>query len=288
MNLVLASHRVAVDLRAGRIRGFTLIEVLLATGITAGLLLVALFFHQQSAALRNGLLDESAQLTAVRQIMARLSRELAGLAPEAGLFRGDSRSIEFVWRRPPGTAPDGLGDAVDGLQRVRYESALDEETEETGPLRRNETPIERDAPESVESEPESGSVYAFMEDADGAEDPGGVSGGVSLAGIRFAQFRFWNGEDWTETWGAPEPPLGVEVSLGFLPALETVTAEDYPAELFRRLIPVLATGPVTLDVGGGRSPVPGRETAGSGAPGGGSSAADEAEPAPTRRGRGRL
>lgn len=271
--------------RAKRGRGFTLIEVLLATGITAGLLLVALFFHQQSAALRNGLLDESARLTAVRQVMGRLSRELAGMAPEAGAFAGDSRSIAFVWRRPPvGSAVPGA--ALDELCRVRYEAVVDEETQETAPLRRTETPLETSEP--ALDEPESGSVYALMEPS-AATDGAAMDGEAvetTYRGIAFAQFRFWDGEVWTETWEAGVPPLGVEVSLGFVPATESATAEDYDAELFRRLIPVLAAGPVAIEPG--RSPALAEEGTGTDeAENGPPSSGPEAASTSDRRGRGR-
>ena len=224
------------------IAAFTLIEVLLAVGITAGLLLVVLYFHHQTAALRVGLLEESARLTAARQLMGRLSRELACMAPAEGAFRGDSRSIEFSWHRQPSSSGDPSGIGLEKVTRLRYESRVDEESRMTSALSRRATDSEIAAPSDVEAE--SGSVYALLDSM--SESANTPAGAVTYGAIRFARFRFWDGTEWAEAWEASDPPHGVEVILGFYPADEDVTSEDYPDEMFRRLIPVLALGPTNV------------------------------------------
>jgi hypothetical protein len=54
--------------------------------------------------------------------------------------------------------------------------------------------------------------------------------------LQYARFRFWNGTDWQESWSTAELPAGVEVSLGSDPLPEGLTPEEYPFELYRRII----------------------------------------------------
>lgn len=251
---------------APRHAAFTLIEVLLAVGIAAGLLFVALFFNQQAGALRSALLEESNRLTAARQIMGQLTRELACLAPEIGTFEGSETSISFVWRKPPSLTPiaqpvDPAEDAwVESIlprnpsppiespvcRRVRYELPTAANGSNGGSLQRSETTA--DTTPSTPPPPESGSVLPPLNAAE--PEAGSPGQAVAFAGIEFARFRFYDGREWVDTWQGREPPLGVEVTLGFQPASPTGSADEYPGDLFRRLIPVLSIGPAPADPAG--------------------------------------
>ena len=75
--------------------------------------------------------------------------------------------------------------------------------------------------------------------------------------IQFLRFRYWDGSTWSETWSAPDLPIGVEVSLGGEPLPPESTAEEYPFELYRRVIylpnhafgrPPSAAGPAITQV----------------------------------------
>ena len=66
--------------RRGRL-GFTLLEIALAVTIAIGIMVVALFFYEQSARLRKDALEEMDRITAVRLVMDRLSSELRCAVP---------------------------------------------------------------------------------------------------------------------------------------------------------------------------------------------------------------
>ena len=73
----------------------------------------------------------------------------------------------------------------------------------------------------------------------GSALPGSTAGprnGSVLSQIQYLRFRYWDGSTWTEAWSAPELPLGVEVSLGREPLPPESTADEYPFELYRRVI----------------------------------------------------
>src|SRR5688572_27247709 len=78
---------------------FTLVEVLLAVGIVAGLLVVVLFFYQQAAQLRTELLLDAERTSSARLLMERLTAELrtarAHTFYETPLV-GDSTYLQFI------------------------------------------------------------------------------------------------------------------------------------------------------------------------------------------------
>ncbi|RME93534.1 MAG: hypothetical protein D6766_08020 [Verrucomicrobia bacterium] len=230
---------------AGGEAGFTLVEVVLAVGIAAGLLGVVLFFHHQAERFRSGVLTELERLGAVRQVMQRLTVELGCLAPEAGALRGDAAELEFVFAQGGGWA---RGEA--GLRRVRYALPPAEDPEAPPPsLRRTETPVVLDSGSGetagIETPADAADgVVTFSELLEAGRTNAPIEPGVSvLDGVRRFQLRYWDGSQWAESWAGGEPPLAVEVTLGFDPPAEGETAEDTPeGEVFRRLIPVWVAG----------------------------------------------
>src|SRR5688572_29016155 len=78
---------------------FTLVEVLLAVGIVAGLLVVVLFFYQQAAQLRTELLLDAERSSSARLLMERLTAELRTARKhtfyEVPLV-GDSTYMQFI------------------------------------------------------------------------------------------------------------------------------------------------------------------------------------------------
>ena len=89
--------------RRGRL-GFTLLEVVLAVTIAIGIMVVALYFYEQSTRLRKDALEEMDRITAVRLVMDRLSSELRCAVPGSDLLagvKGSASSIEFIRLDPP-------------------------------------------------------------------------------------------------------------------------------------------------------------------------------------------
>lgn len=91
------------QMRRGRL-GFTLLEVVLAVTIAIGIMVVALYFYEQSTRLRKDALEEMDRITAVRLVMDRLSSELRCALPGSDLLagvKGSASSIEFIRLDPP-------------------------------------------------------------------------------------------------------------------------------------------------------------------------------------------
>ncbi|HAM72285.1 MAG TPA: hypothetical protein DCM86_11635, partial [Verrucomicrobiales bacterium] len=88
---------------------FTLLEVVLAIVIAIGILVVALYFYQQSTRLRGQLIEESDRLATVRLLIDRMTQDLRSAFPDTLLsFSGDASSMTFVHTGLPSTAALGL------------------------------------------------------------------------------------------------------------------------------------------------------------------------------------
>lgn len=255
-------HRMCQRRSASR-SAFTLLEVLLAVGLVAGLLVVALFYHQQAELFRSGLLDELNRVTVVRQLMNRLTVELNTLAPEAGALRGSAAELRFAFAAV-GVEDAATGRAHAGLRQVSYQLPLADDPEAPTPsLRRTERPLET-APAAASDEPPSAGPPAdagdgitfgdLLTDASGggeSESPSSTPGAQTLDEIHFFNLRYFDGTNWVESWEATLPPLGIEVSLGFDPPETDVLPEDYAGEVFRRIIALPVSGPAPVANGGG-------------------------------------
>jgi type II secretory pathway pseudopilin PulG len=237
---------------------FTLVEVLLALGIAIGLLAVALYFYSQAADLRTQLIQETERISATRLIMERLTADLRSarndLTTGQGLS-GDATSLRFLKTDLPSRAawlagqtgrvpyPEtdlklvsyGLGTALEGTNLV-VSGFVRTEQPFVEPRRVRETP-----------RASSGATETAAEKQTGPEP-------VTDA-IHYARFRYWDGSQWSDSWNATELPLGVEVSLGGDPLPEGTAPEEYPWELFRRVIYLPGNGGknVMLTFSGGAS-----------------------------------
>jgi hypothetical protein len=208
----------------------------LAIGIAAGILMVVLFFYRQSDALRTALLEETSRISAARLIMERLSQELSAARRSESFQQGLSGgpdNLRFVrldfplvsaWTNQtnlvstPAPAPFRLvsyslvqstnGGSGSGL--VRSEALLSRRTTPVG-----------------------------LTNEDDALPGGGnaaSTNGLAIEQLQFLRFRYYDGTNWLEAWSAPDLPVGIEVSLGVEPLPPELTAEDYPFEVYRRVI----------------------------------------------------
>jgi prepilin-type N-terminal cleavage/methylation domain-containing protein len=255
-------------------RGFTLIEVVLAIGIAAGILMVVLFFYRQSEALRTGLLEETSRIAAARLIMERLSVELSAVR-RCGSFpqglSGGADNLQFVrldfppfssWTNQTNfvsaPAPDPFrlvsyslvqstnGGSGSGL--VRYEESLSRRTTLAGSTNGNDAFLEGRGLAALLKSRLPGSTNedeALLEGGNSAP-----TNGLAIGQLQFLRFRYYDGTNWLEAWSAPDLPLGIEVSLGVEPLPAESTADEYPFQVYRRVIylPNHATGSVTQAV----------------------------------------
>ncbi len=229
-----------------RVAAFTLVEVVLAIVIAVGILVVALFFYQQASNFRDQLLEESERISTARLLMEKMTTEFR-TAHNATSFRqplrGSSNSVQFIRTDVPSLADwrgGILGRSIEpetDLKLVSYRLDAADSTNVTG-LIRSEQPLV-----DLRKVTEDG---GFVE----TNSPANPEPVFLTKSIRFLQFRYWNGSDWQETWNAPELPKAVEVSLAAEPAPEITEGETnaYPAEVFRRVICLPATGGPRLDL----------------------------------------
>ena len=216
---------------------FTLIEVLLAVGIIAGLLVVVLYFYQQAAELRTELLVDAERSSAARLLMDRLTTELRTARThtfyEVPLV-GDATYLQFITTDLPSqTAWTGerLGRITkpeSDLKLVSYGTEVSlEDTNVVGLARSEEALVElRTAAASEATLPVGANTNKtnriLITDA-----------------FKFVRFRYYDGYKWLENWNDTFLPKGVEVTVGS----ESMPAEvdEYPYEVFRRVIALPAS-----------------------------------------------
>ena len=327
--------------------GFTLIEVVLAVAIAAGMLLVVLTFYQQAAALRGRLIEETSGISAIRLLMERLTCELGAVRRsdlyQLGLSGGADNlqllKLEFprpgAWTNPATAAPfrlvsyslQGAGGLVrsetplwassvivttnDAAPDIPVPPAVSDDatpragtnalmittsrsgTSATSPARAtgvssgskagrgagtaratrgtasggaagsgsfassSNTSRPASAPRGTASLNATNAPDDTTEPVEPTDAIGTIGttnqtnivvvsaarGGLAIGQAQFVRFRYWDGSTWLEAWNTPDLPVGVEVSLG-LEALPAETSPDeYPFELYRRVIYLPNHGP---------------------------------------------
>jgi type II secretory pathway pseudopilin PulG len=217
--------------------GFTLIEVVLAISIAAGILVVVLLFYHQTESLRSRLLEETSRLATMRLVMERLSAELSTARlcePHGQGLSGGADNIQFVklgfpnpWDRTNASSSFSSGSP---LRVVSYSLLQDTNNQTESGLLRSEEALAKSF---------SISTNLLATNDPSAALPVGTAvprKGSVASQIQFLRFRYWDGSTWSEAWSAPVLPMGVEVSLGRDPLPPELTADEYPFELFRRVI----------------------------------------------------
>lgn len=211
---------------------FTLIEVLLAVGIIAGLLAVVLYFYQQAAQLRTELLLEAERTSAARLLMDRLTAELR-CARSHTFYQvplvGDSTYIQFITTGLPSqTAWTGerfgrITKPESDLRLVSYGAEVSlENTNVVGLARAEEPLIElRTAPAS----------QAVLPTDTNTNKTNRI---LITEAFKYLRFRYYDGYKWLESWSDTFLPMGVEVTFGS--EVMAAEAEEYPYEVFRRVI----------------------------------------------------
>ncbi len=247
--------------RAIRRAGFTLLEVILAIFIVIGMLTVVLYFYQQAARLRSELLLRTDEVSAVRLLMDRMTTELrtafAGDDPTGGLT-GTSNSITFLREALPDLSSWSGDDETNVVQpswdlaRISYSLLCSEDLTNVVGVQRLEEPLLAAAPDvttasKTSAEDETLDVMA-VEDVAGQNEPEAEEvstketeappSGRSMVAeqVRFLRFRYWDGTEWLESWDGMGLPVGVEISLGGPPLPAETVLEEYPDELYRRVV----------------------------------------------------
>lgn len=223
---------------------FTLIEVILAIGLATALLLVALTFYQQAANLRTQILRSSQDLAAIRLTLDQIASDLRAATPVPSVsFIGGPNSVEFARMAPPSTKPlstNGIF-AAPSLQRLTISTLTSQDGTNLSVrgISRSEAPLFRPPP--PESIPSTNSFLNPLQNSaptprDTTNAPPEPQNRPLTEAIRFLNLRYWNGSAWQDSWFAPAPPPGIEITLGADPIPDDATPENYPYERFRRVV----------------------------------------------------
>ena len=222
----------------GRAAGFTLIEVILATVIAVGMLVLVLFFYQQTTNLRGQLLEETERLSIIRLLMDRMTAELRTTRRHAAFeaaFVGESDSIQFIKTDFParaawtGPALGRVAGAESDLKLVGYRLSSADATNILG-VARWEQPL-------VKFRQPATSQLSSATENNTNRPPSLLSEAIHLL-----RFRYWDGAHWQDSWHADELPRGVEISLGIDGLAQGAPVNEYPGDLFRRVIYLAGAG----------------------------------------------
>lgn len=205
----------------GARRGFTLLEMILALGLTMMLVATSLAFFQQVVRMRAAAEAEMVRLAAARVVFDRLTQELRVAYHDPGRARGltgTASQIEMLVTALPEPAAWIDDELVrrpvsSDLRRIRYRLA-------GGQLER------------IEQRQVVGSGDVRTPSVTRMTDQ-----------LRFVHFRYWDGQTWQHTWSAGPLPAAVEVRLGAEPLPDDTDIDDYPFDYQRRVIAIAAAVP---------------------------------------------
>lgn len=255
---------------SGALQAFTILEVVLALAIATAMIGVVLFFYRQAENLRTQLLQTSAQTTAARLLLERLSLEL-GVAQRCDSLQlglsGGPNSLRFVKLDVPNmaawtnSADTNVAVAISAFHLVTYALGTSPTDSNVVGLIRTEVPLlgsvsnvtltaastdtnavsNTQTNDTSDSEPTNSS-----EAADSTQTNPATAGQTNTLAIpswalltdklSFLHFRYCSGTNWQDNWPGPALPLGIEVNLGAEPLPQGSNVETYPGELFRRVI----------------------------------------------------
>lgn len=206
-------------------------------------------FYQQSTSLRGQLIDEAERLAAVRQVMDRLAADLR-VAPKHDRvgFTGDSNSLRFATT----ALPLAVGGLQTDLRRVAYRATYAGEGTNlavSGLVRTEEPAVDFISSSLAPALATTGTDpnAPAAEPATPAAAPAPAAAEPLTETVRYLSFRFWDGAAWRESWSGVTPPPGVEVTLGFEALPPDLAADQYPGEVFRRVIFLPAGQPKSLE-----------------------------------------
>ena len=241
---------------------FTLLEVLFAVVIAAGLLATAMYFYHKSTRFRSDLILEMERIASARLILNRMSTELRSTLHHPVLnigFKGGSNWVEFLKTEIPSEASWAMSTENSsssaypeaGYRLIRYELAM-KNVIDTG----LDNAANREMIENLNLDNNSdgapGGDFPSLKQGDAIDRTErrlltAKASTNSLATVRiepvritdqlkYMQLRYLNNGNWAENWGGPNPPAGIEISLGIDPLSVTNLLEEYTNHVYRRIV----------------------------------------------------
>ena len=248
--------------RQRRRTAFTLLEVLFAVVIAAGLLATAMYFYHKSSRFRSDLILETERIASARLILNRMSTELRSTLhhPVRNIgFKGGSNWVEFLKTEIPSEASWAMSTENSsssaypeaGYRLIRYELAM-KNVIDTG----LDNTANREMIENLNLDNNSdvapGGDFPSLKQGDAIDRTErrlltAKASTNSLATVRiepvritdqlkYMQLRYLNNGNWAENWGGPTPPTGIEISLGIAPLSATNLLEEYTNHVYRRIV----------------------------------------------------
>jgi len=213
--------------------GFTLLEVVLAVGLTLVLLAGLFRFYDHTTRVKTLVTTDVERVSAVRAVMELLTRELRSAQVVRFLAQGVDGAAERL-RLATATLPSGAVWIEQGMTetstlppehdvqivgyRLRYVETEDGDLVVVG--------LERSCQR----------LLTARETEEGRQ----IDVALLTPHVRFLRLRYWDGAAWAETWQGDDLPAAVEIVLGFEPLPEDMEAEDYPYTTYRRVVAVPA------------------------------------------------
>ena len=248
--------------RQRRRTAFTLLEVLLAVVIATGLLSTAMYFYQKSSRFRSDLILETERIASARLILNRMSTELRSTLhhPVRNIgFKGGSNWVEFLKTEIPSEASwamstENISSSAypeAGYRLIRYELAMKNVIDTGLDNAANREMIENlNLDNNFDGAP--GGDFPSLKQGDAIDRTErrlltAKASTNSLATVRiepvritdqlkYMQLRYLNNGNWAENWGGPNPPAGIEISLGIDPLSVTNLLEEYTNHVYRRIV----------------------------------------------------
>jgi len=237
-----------VAARSGRracrgLRGFTLVEVILAVALAVGLIGTAMWFYRHAGEVRASVSASANDIAIRRHIMERMTTDLrnaVALPGQAGALDGATDRITFVTASLPGRTvwtPQSLTEAPppaeQDLRQVSYGLQVYEDDYGVRHINGFEASVQKILSPKIIDEEQGQQVQNTLMSPQ----------------FRFVRFQFWDGTTWQIEWKEkPTPPLAVEIVLG---ETEWPEGEDpllYSHAMTRRVV-FLPSGAPTSEAG---------------------------------------
>ena len=240
---------------------FTLLETLLAVVIATGLLSTAMYFYQQSGKFRNDLILENERIASARLILNKMSSELRSTLTHPRLMvglKGGSNWVEFLKTATPSkgswmssTETQSPSYPETGYRLIRYQLAMKSLISDSLDNEANREMLENlNLNKNGAANEEDNSVLAKQGDAIDRIERRLLTSKVSTNTtaivnidpvritdqLKYMQFRYLNNGSWSYQWSGPNPPQGIEISLGIEPLSATNLLEEYTNHVFRSIL----------------------------------------------------
>lgn len=207
---------------------FTLVEVILAIVICAGMTGALIAFYNQALDVRAAVTEEVEIASASRAVMDHLTSELRCALSYPFLdmgVEGGSDHITFLTTVIPGPAVWAVRKTTDDpippehdLEMAGYRLRLATNDDGTTGVDGLERTSQR--------------ILSAEQPMEGRE----ISVSFLTPRVKYIRFRYYDGANWLDSWTGGDLPTAVEITLGASPLLDGKTPDEYAYPTYRRTV----------------------------------------------------